>query len=261
MATAIDVRDRKTQALPFNGGCRECSRPRRNRPEVAGRPGPRHVPLPTPAPSPNPPPDGVRKRHGIRWWLTELVIPTVVALVTGAIVAAGTIKGQALLDDAREDRALRLENLRFVRDHSTADPNQPRPFGGLDLSGQHLRGLQLANANFDDANLEGAIFNNSNLHRASFNYARLINANLVATDLSETDMEGADLSGADLDRANLAGANFDQTALYGANLKAANLSGASLRCIYYDASTSWPPGFVPPPGRDQRCAARAGLHR
>ncbi|CDO87722.1 hypothetical protein AWC29_27385 [Mycobacterium triplex] len=224
---------------------------------VAGRARSRRVE----PPSPNPPPASARKRHELRWWFTELIIPTVVALVTGAIVAVGTIKGQALLDDAREDRALRLENLRFVRDHSAVDPNQPRPFGGLDLSGQHLRGLQLANANFDDANLEAAILNNSNLHRASFNYARLRNADLTAADLSESDVEGADLSGADLGRANLAGAILDQTVLYGADLKTASLRGASLTCIYYDAATSWPAGFVPPPRGDQRCEARGGRRR
>jgi pentapeptide repeat protein len=198
------------------------------------------------------------------WWFSELVIPTVVALVTGALVAVGTIKGQALLDDAREDRALRLENLRFVREHSTVDPNQARPFGGLDLRGQHLRGLQLANANFDDANLEGAVLNNSNLHRASFNYARLSNADLTAADLTETQVEGTDLSRAKLDHANLAGASLDQAALYGADLKTANLTGAVLTCINYDAATSWPPGFVPPASRDKSCAAvgaTAGLRR
>jgi uncharacterized protein YjbI with pentapeptide repeats len=86
-------------------------------------------------------------------------------------VAVGTIKGQALLDDAREDRALRLENLRFVRDHSAVDPNAPRPFGGLDLSGQHLRGLQLANANFDDANLKTANLNGASLRCISYDAA------------------------------------------------------------------------------------------
>ncbi|WAJ46750.1 pentapeptide repeat-containing protein [Mycobacterium sp. Aquia_216] len=211
-------------------------------------------------PSPNPPPAGARKRHEMPWWFSELVIPTVVALVTGAIVAVGTIKGQALLDDAREDRALRLENLRFVREHSAVDPNRPRPFGGLDLRGQHLRGLQLANANFDDADLEGAVLNNSNLHRASLNYARLSKADLSAVDLTETQVEGTDLSRANLDHANLAGSILDQTALYGADLKTANLNGAVLRCVNYDAATSWPPGFVPP-GRDKRCEATAGLRR
>jgi hypothetical protein len=232
-------------------------RPRRKPPEVAGRP--RRVPS---AVQPTKPKQRkTRKWHEMPWWFSELVIPTVVALVTGALVAWGTIKGQALLDDAREDRALRLENLRFVREHSTADPNQPRPFGGLDLQGQHLRGLQLAHANFDDANLEGAVLNGSNLHRASFQFARLRNADLTATDLTETNVEGTDLSRANLDRTNLAGAIMDQTALYGANLTTANLNGASLTCIYYDAATAWPPGFVPPPARDQRCAATAALHR
>ncbi|CQD09902.1 Secreted effector protein pipB2 [Mycobacterium lentiflavum] len=260
MAQAEVVPDRQSQALPLNGACRECGQARRKRPDVAGRSRSRRVPVAAQPSSPKPKQKTARKWHEMPWWFSELVIPTVVALVTGAIVAVGTIKGQALLDDAREDRALRLENLRFVRDHSAVDPNQPRPFGGLDLRGQHLRGLQLANANFEDANLEGAILSNSNLYRASFNYARLINAYLVAADLSETDVEGANLSGADLDRANLAGAIFDQTVLYRANLKTANLRGAVFRCVYYDSATSWPPGFVPA-ARDQRCAAAGRLRR
>jgi hypothetical protein len=233
-------------------------KPRRKPPVVAGRP--RRVPA-AEQPAKSPKPKKTRKWHEMPWWFSELVIPTVVALVTGALVAWGTIKGQALLDDAREDRALRLENLRFVREHSTVDPNQARPFGGLDLQGQHLRGLQLAHANFDDANLEGAVLSGSNLHRASFQFARLRNADLTAADLTETNVEGTDLSRANLDRTNLQGAILDQTALYGADLKTANLNGASLSCIYYDASTSWPPGFVPPPARDQRCDAAGGLHR
>lgn len=258
MAQAVVVTNGQSRALPLNG---ESRRPRRGRPEVAGRPRARRVAPARPPLVSNPSPSGrPRKHRELPWFFSELVIPTVVALVTGAIVAVGTIKGQALLDDAREDRALRLENLRFVRDHSAVDPYQPRPFGGLDLRGQHLRGLQLAHANFDDAQLEGAIFNNSNLSGASFNFARLDHADLVAADLSETEMKGTNLSGADLDRANLTGAIFDQAVLYRANLKTANLNGAAFRCVHYDASTSWPPGFNPPP-RDQPCAAAEELRR
>ena len=62
----------------------------------------------------------------------------------------------------------------------------------------------------------------------------------VARELSQALGEpGLYLPGADLH-----GANLDE-----ANLKRANLQGADLRSILYDAATTWPTDFSPPPSR------------
>ena len=76
-----------------------------------------------------------------RAWIKDAFV----GLVAGAVVAAGTLRGQALVDDQRSDReavaartlateADRREILRFVRDRSSPDPTE-RPFASMDLTG------------------------------------------------------------------------------------------------------------------------------
>jgi uncharacterized protein YjbI with pentapeptide repeats len=184
------------------------------------------------------------------WWFGEIVVPAFVALITGSVVAAGTFVSQARIDDARETHALRLENLRFVRDHSSSDPNQPRPFGGLDLQWQYMRGLELANAKFDSADLDHALFAEADLAGSDFRAALLNYANFAGANLTGVSFAYADLSDAFFGNAILAGADLEGAYLDGASLRDVNLDGVNLKNIYYDSATSWPNGFVPPPSKE-----------
>ena len=67
----------------------------------------------------------------------------------------------------------------------------------------------------------------------------LVGTSLKAANLQNTDLEGVNLEGADLRQADLEGAN----------LEGANLKGADLTDIKYNAKTTWPEGFTPPPFR------------
>jgi hypothetical protein len=96
----------------------------------------------------------------------------------------------------------------------------------------------------DGANLTGADLGGANLYRAYLAHAWLGSAILGDADLVGADLEGAHLDGAHLDGANLTGAD-----LKGAHLDGANLTGANLDDIYYEHSTTWPDGFIPPPSR------------
>lgn len=104
-----------------------------------------------------------KKSWGPSLGLRELFV----GLISGTIVAAGSLLGQMMLDDTRSDRQDRRENLRSVRGRSSQDP-QERPFSGLDLEGQNMSGLRLETAVFDDANLTNADFSGTELRKASF---------------------------------------------------------------------------------------------
>ena len=143
---------------------------------------------------------------------------------------------------------------RFVRERSSADPAQPRPFSGFDLQDQQLAGLQLRGADFSNANLRNAI--------------------LVATDLSSPrNSDGSfmltDFTDADLDHANFGLRKFEFCVLLrgqlavcadlacadltGADLREAKLAGAEFTFAKYDKETAWPPGFeVPKDARKSR---------
>ncbi len=162
------------------------------------------------------------------------------------------------------DESERRENLRFVRDRAS-DDSRPRPFGGMDLRGTSLFGLDLscplawdegngnlvgsgeACANFTDANLSlvtasdaklsGANFYNTNLREADlsgsdlagsfFNAAQLQGASLHGASLGGADASGAYLANADLSNATLSGAKFQDAELGHSNLSGASLDGTS----------------------------------
>jgi hypothetical protein len=183
------------------------------------------------------------------WWMRDVFT----ALVVAVIVAAGSILGQKMIDDDRAQRE--GENLRFVRDASSPDPNRARPFSVLDLEGQHLVGLQIAGADFAYTDLADAFLIASDLSRGDFTRGNLSNANLSRTNLrgayfgvdrriNDANQPGANLTGADLTDADLTGANLSHANLTGANLTTATMSG-----VFYDAATVWPKGFSPPPSR------------
>lgn len=222
-------------------------------------------------------------------WRHDLVV----GLISGALVAAASMLGQASLDDQRSSREERLENLRFVRERSSKDARD-RPFRGLDLKGQNLSGLALAGANLDQAELAQALLFGTNLSKATllmanlkdsrmfgvdlsganliganFTGAELYNADLTGADLSMADLTGADLTGADLGSATLESADLQETRLGSANLARANLAranltGATLTSAFlgggteasacWNASTIWPEGFEGPDMSKGKCS-------
>jgi uncharacterized protein YjbI with pentapeptide repeats len=182
------------------------------------------------------------------WWLRDVLT----ALILGALVAAGSIAGQKMVDDsraAREDadnaaqnrHREQLEDLRFVRDGSSSDPDRPRPFSNLDLEGQNLVGLALVGADFAYADLDDALLIRSDVSRGDFTRADLRNANISLTNLrgayfgvdrliNDANQHGADLTGADLTEADLTGADLGHD-----NLTNAKLDKANVTDVFYDA--------------------------
>lgn len=183
----------------------------------------------TDEPDPGPATTGVPIKS---FWTRDVVVPLLIAFITGGIVAWGTIVAQQEIDDTRADRLLRAANLTFIRDKSSPDPDLPRPFNGIDLAEQNLRGLELANAHFDEAKLNGAKFGAADLRGAQFNGADLSGAVLDFADLTKANLSGTDLRGAKLVSAQLPEANLVTANLRNADLRNANLSGVSLRGGY-----------------------------
>ncbi|WP_059017200.1 pentapeptide repeat-containing protein [Mycobacterium sp. M26] len=199
------------------------------------------------------------------WWFKEVVI----ALIIGGLLAAASIVGQKMVDDARSEREvnaalaanrhdLQLENLRFVRDRSWDTPDDARRFAEFDLAGQNLVELRLAGSDFARADLTEANLSGSDLSKANLARATLQGTNLTRADLREAylgperipdapDQLGADLTGADLRYADLSGADLGR-----ANLTGAMLDHAILTNVFYDQQTIWPQGFTPPPSRPTR---------
>lgn len=174
-------------------------------------------------------------------WRRELAV----GLISGIVVALGSLSGQALVDDQRStresaaaqlsaDEADRRENLRFVRERSDDVAN--KPFGSMDLVGQNLVGLRLPNANFDNAKLSETKFYQAILTDSTLKFSEAIKANFSMADLSRSNFESADLTGAyfgaaklidtNLMGADLPSANFEVADLRGAVMVKANLAGA-----------------------------------
>jgi uncharacterized protein YjbI with pentapeptide repeats len=224
----------------------------------------------------------------------------IVAAAVAVLVSAGTIAGQKMIDDVRadrdhqisrdeNDRAERLENLRFVRARSTSDSNLERPFYGLDLAGLNLAGLELPGANLGESNLSETNLLQTNLHSANLAYAVLIDAVISGVDFTDADLTGADLTHVTINNelarkpapgqpvvltdfagARLTGIVFDQASLFDVSLAGRDLSGASFRDaallgvdltsatltdadfdgVAYDESTVWPADFTPPPSAE-----------
>ena len=164
----------------------------------------------------------------VSFWIRDVVVPLLIAVITGGIVAWGTIHAQKDIDDTRADRLLRAANLTFVRDKSSPDPDLPRPFNGIDLAEQNLSGLRLEKAELETANLYRANLYRANLYRAVMPGADLRDANLQVTNLRDADLTGAKLGRANLIGANLNGANLGRANLIGANLNGADLSNTEL---------------------------------
>jgi hypothetical protein len=113
----------------------------------------------------------------------------------------------------------------------------------------------LSYAMLADANLTDGLLDNANLTGAILIQANLTRAFLLDANLTDADLPNANLTKAILPNANLTNADLRYADLTGADLTGANLTNANLSGVYYEDSTVWPQGFVPPPsaatpGRD-----------
>lgn len=138
-------------------------------------------------------------------WRHDLVV----GLVSGALVAAASMLGQAALDDQRSSREERLENLRFVRERSSEETAN-RPFRGIDLKRQSLDGLRLAGADLSFAELGQTSFFSADLSKATLAFAKLEGSKFIVADLTRADLNSAKLTHANLESANLAGADLSR---------------------------------------------------
>jgi hypothetical protein len=170
----------------------------------------------------------------VRDGLLALVIGSLLFLVQGQADEARSSREQGL-EASRNAQAIRLENLRFVRDRSEEHyltshellkriPYFGRPFSGFDLQGQNLRGLILYDADFTESDLRGADFTYAILSGANFQGAHLQGAKLYAADLSDAILIDTDVASAQLTDSHGNGP-----------------------C--YGDGTLWPRGFKPPPSR------------
>ncbi len=237
------------------------------------------------------------RRKGPRnWWTRLFVTEVVTAMVVGLFLlgysewsenrrnesAANLEKERQDLafeiDDRREARAQRLENLRFVRTAvSQLDRQRFRAFADIDLAETSLTGLDLEEANLSSANLERANLSNTKLSAADLSGANLIAATvnaataqgtnfggarsrdanfsgalLTQANFSGATLTGATLSGTDLTDANFFEADLAHADLFGANLTGTNFTGADLTATSFDQACVddglmpvWPEGFRP----------------
>ncbi|MBB3603805.1 hypothetical protein FHT40_003466 [Mycolicibacterium sp. BK556] len=121
------------------------------------------------------------------------------------------------------------------------------------LTGKNFDGVLLDASSLVKAWLPAVSLTNASLQRANLNAAKFTDADLAGANLSMTNLHSARL-----DHAELTGANLYAADLSYANLVGANLAGANLGRIVYDATTTWPEGFTPPPSRprEDQCGYR-----
>jgi len=193
----------------------------------------------------------------IRRLTDDLLTGTVVGLVTGvAVFALGVY-----VDNQRTAVQERVENLRFVRDRSSEDENQPRPFRSLDLAEQSLAGLRLSGAELVGANLREsdmrfiqlsrAILVNADLEKAALSQSTLYEARFEGAKLQEAKVNNAFAKGANFKASDLRAVDFSGTSLQGADFTdAVNLAEANLNGSCWDTTTKWPANFTPPQSGD-----------
>lgn len=149
------------------------------------------------------------------------------------------VAAQNKIEADRTEQGILLENLRFVRGLSSADPTLTRPFRGLDLHGLELSGLSLAGADFGNANLRGTSFRNTELSGATFGGADVEKADFTGADLAQAIFNYSTRESADsgrgpesLAQANLNGAYFRNILTWGeVNLSGSTLCGAGFDSV------------------------------
>lgn len=186
-------------------------------------------PAPTPADEPNPPAERPfswwHKKPGDREWKSG-IREVLIGVGAAALIAFLGVAYTTITDDRRAEQAERLENLRFIRERSDEKLETPRPFNGMDLTGQNMAGLFLYDADIALAALPDANLLRAILARADLSGTDLSGANLVGTDFTEAILDQAVLTGADLTEAMVDSASFE-----GANLSDANLLGTRITSL------------------------------
>ena len=167
--------------------------------------------------------------------LIELVVADVLLafLISGILLAL-----QVWIDDRREDREVRRDDLRFARELSIVDPIS-KPLANADLSDRNLTALNLSDAVLLDADLRGTVLDTTNFERAA-----LLRADLRDTLILRTNFTGARLSGVDLTGSRWAGA-----VVTGANFSGAILDGVEVEsgCIESGGEPPrWPEAYDEP---------------
>lgn len=150
-----------------------------------------------------------------RWHLTSR--DAIVALT----VAALTIVTQSVIDDRREDKADRRENLRFLRAQISTGTLSKVPVRHLDLSNQNLSGIELR-----DAPLHAVILDGADLSHSLIVDTELYDANLAAADISESSLSRSALDRAEMRGANLQGTLFNDVSISRADFTRADMRGA-----------------------------------
>jgi uncharacterized protein YjbI with pentapeptide repeats len=144
---------------------------------------------------------------------------------------------------------------------SKHERDQIGPLRGLDLKGVNLAGIELDNRDLQGNQFEGATLKTASLWSCKLqatNFARadLTGARMAFIQAKGATFENAKLAGSDIHIATLTNANFtgadltgaklDYSDLEGADFTGARLDGVDFQCAKYDASTTFPRGFVPP---------------
>lgn len=136
----------------------------------------------------------------------------------------------------------------------------------IDLRGANLQKAKLRDFEFPRINLREADLRGANLQGADLRGVTLTNANLsgILTNLEEADLRGATLPNACLKGTNLRGADLGGALISEVNLQGAflenlrNWQPLQLQSTYWDESTMWPEGYIPPCPHnlpDDRCKA------
>ncbi len=155
--------------------------------------------------------------------IRDLIMATLTAVLAGSLVSFGLFVFESRREERQASLSERLENLRFVREIASSNPEGSKPFAGLDLKGTQLAGLDLRDADLNGAHLEGANLSGTDLTGAGLAGANLVGANLVNSILTNADLSFADLQGANLNLVNL-----DGSSLFGTNLTDAILMDSSV---------------------------------
>lgn len=169
-----------------------------------------------------------RRSHWAPWpqgefraWLTGLVIAELVAaLLVGIVLTVVSDRRDA----SRQALAIRVENLRYLREVASQPNSNFANFSGLDLRGMNLRGLTLDSADFSGALLDNADLQYARLPDVDMTGASLRNANLTCASLDGGLLSDAKFLDADLSLATLSRVTIISTDFSGADMRRASIS-------------------------------------
>lgn len=179
-------------------------------------------------------------RSHVALWLVPIVI------IAGAGVAA-LIDSGLLTPDSDPPSRVEMSG-QDLSGHSFSNENLVgAAIVAADLTNAHLDGVNAAAADFHDSVMRGVQAHGANFERANLRGVDLSGADLRSANLRVAKLEKANLSGADLSNADLRGASMGAAQLDATDLMGARLGGADLDSVRYDAATTWPQDYTPPP--------------